>query len=62
MIVGIDVGSETHYARAFDRRNYEYTKKLLEFSNTETKFVVSNARGIYKTQGPDCQMVCYLLF
>ena len=23
LIVGIDVGSETHYARAFDWRNYE---------------------------------------
>ncbi len=26
LIVGIDVGSETHYARAFDWRNYEYTE------------------------------------
>ena len=25
LIVGIDVGSVTHYARAFDWRNYEYT-------------------------------------
>ena len=32
------MGSETHYARAFDWRNYEYTKKPLEFSNTETGF------------------------
>ncbi len=38
LIVGIDVGSETHYARAFDWRNYEYTKKPLEFSNTEVGF------------------------
>ena len=38
LIVGIDVGSETHYARAFDWRNYEYTKKPLEFSNTEDGF------------------------
>ena len=38
LIVGIDVGSETHYARAFDWRNYEYTKKPLEFSNTEAGF------------------------
>ena len=34
LIVGIDVGSETHFARAFDWRNYEYTKKPLEFSNS----------------------------
>ena len=32
LIVGIDVGSETHFARAFDWRNYEYSKKPLEFS------------------------------
>ncbi len=38
LIVGIDVGSETHYARAFDWRNYEYTGKPLEFSNTEAGF------------------------
>lgn len=38
LIIGIDVGSETHYARAFDWRNYEYTRKPLEFSNTEEGF------------------------
>ena len=27
LIIGIDVGSETHYARAFDWRNYEYSRK-----------------------------------
>ena len=39
LIVGIDVGSETHYARAFDWRNYEYSKRPLEFSNTEAGFL-----------------------
>ena len=43
LIVGIDVGSETHYARAFDWRNYEYTKKPLEFSNTEAGFLTFKA-------------------
>ena len=38
LIVGIDVGSVTHYARAFDWRNFEYTRKPLEFSNTEAGF------------------------
>lgn len=38
LIVGIDVGSETHYARAFDWRNFEYSRKPLEFSNTEEGF------------------------
>lgn len=27
LIVGIDIGGETHFARAFDWRNYEYTVK-----------------------------------
>ena len=27
LIVGIDVGSETYYARAFNWHNYEYSKK-----------------------------------
>ena len=43
LIVGIDVGSETHYARAFDWRNYEYTRKPLEFSNTEAGFLTFKA-------------------
>lgn len=43
LIVGIDVGSETHYARAFDWQNYEYTKKPLEFSNTEAGFLTFKA-------------------
>lgn len=38
LIIGIDVGSETHFARAFDWRNYEYSRKPLEFSNTEEGF------------------------
>ncbi len=37
-MVGIDVGSENHYARAFDWRGYEYSKKAFIFSNTETGF------------------------
>ena len=38
LIVGIDVGSEAYYTRVFDWRNYEYTRKPLEFSNTEFGF------------------------
>ena len=33
MVVGIDIGKETHYARAFDQRGIELAK-LLRFSNT----------------------------
>ena len=43
LIVGIDVGSETHFARAFDWRNYEYSKKPLEFSNNEAGFMIFKA-------------------
>ena len=39
LIIGIDVGSETHYARAFDWRNYEYSRKPLAFSNDEDGFM-----------------------
>ena len=39
LIVGIDVGSETHYARAFDWRGYEYSKKVFLFRYTEVGFV-----------------------
>lgn len=39
LIVGIDIGSETHYARAFDWRNYEYSRKPLAFSNNEAGFM-----------------------
>ena len=38
LIVGIDVGSETHYAKAFNRRNYEYSKKPFAFCNDEAGF------------------------
>ncbi len=38
LIIGIDVGSETHFARAFNWRGYEFSGKPLEFSNTEEGF------------------------
>jgi hypothetical protein len=37
LIVGIDVGSETHYARAFNFRGLEYGK-LLKFNNDAEGF------------------------
>lgn len=39
LIIGIDVGSQTHYARAFDWRNYEYSKKAFAFNNDEEGFM-----------------------
>ena len=37
LVVGIDIGKETHFARAFDYRGIELTK-LLKFSNTAEGF------------------------
>ena len=44
LIIGIDIGSETHFARTFDWRNYEYTKKPFEFSDNEEGFRSFKAR------------------
>ena len=43
LIVGIDVGSQTHYARAFDWRNFEYSRKVFAFSNDESGFMAFKA-------------------
>ena len=55
MIVGIDVGSTTHYARAFDWRNYEYSKKPFAFSNNEEGFMAFKSwiEDIAKKHGKD---------
>jgi hypothetical protein len=38
MIVGIDVGSEKHYFRAFNWRGIELTRKPVPFSNSMEGF------------------------
>ena len=38
LVVGIDIGSETHYARAFDWCGVEYSKKPIKFANTAEGF------------------------
>ena len=43
LVIGIDVGSETHYARAFDYRGIEYSKKAFKFGNNETGFEMLKA-------------------
>ena len=43
LIIGIDVGSQTHYARAFDWRNYEHSRKPFAFSNDESGFLAFQA-------------------
>ena len=39
LVVGIDIGKENHYARAFDNRGIEQAK-LLRFSNTAQGYEV----------------------
>lgn len=34
LVVGVDIGSEQHYARAFDWRGLELTRKVFSFSNS----------------------------
>ena len=43
LVIGIDVGSETHYARAFDYRGIEFSKKPFKFSNSEAGFEMFKA-------------------
>ena len=38
LVIGIDVGSEFHYARAFDYRGIELSKKPFKFNNDEDGF------------------------
>lgn len=38
LVVGIDVGSEKHYFRAFNWRGIELTKKPIPFSNSMVGF------------------------
>ena len=34
LVVGVDIGSEQHYARAFDWRGLELTRKVFPFRNS----------------------------
>lgn len=43
LIVGCDIGSETHYIRAIDVRGRELGKGAFEFSNTAEGFVNAKA-------------------
>lgn len=38
MVVGIDIGSQIHYARAFDNRGRELTKRIFSFHNDLEEF------------------------
>lgn len=43
LIVGCDIGSETHYIRAIDIRGRELSRKAFEFSNTAEGFEAAKA-------------------
>lgn len=43
LVVGIDIGSQTHYARAFDNRGRELTKRVFTFQNDIEGFNSFNA-------------------
>ena len=43
LIVGCDIGSETHYIRAIDVRGKELSKGEFEFSNTAEGFASAKA-------------------
>ena len=34
LVIGVDIGSQIHYARAFDNRGRELTKKVYSFGNS----------------------------
>ena len=39
LIVGVDVGSKTHFCRAFDWREFELSRRVFKFSNTGMGFI-----------------------
>ncbi len=39
LIVGVDIGSQIHYSRAFDCRGFELSHRAFKFSNTGTGFL-----------------------
>lgn len=39
LIVGVDVGSKTHFCRAFDWRGFELSRRVFKFSNTGLGFL-----------------------
>ncbi len=43
LVVGVDIGSQLHYARAFDNRGHELTKRVFSFRNDLEGFNSFNA-------------------
>lgn len=53
LVIGIDVGSTTHYARAFNNRKIEYSAKPFKFANSKEGFETFRAwaSDLAKTNG-----------
>ena len=49
MVIGIDIGSQKHWARAFDNRGMELSKKAFGFNNT-----AAGSGSIILRYGNDC--------
>ena len=49
LVVGVDIGSQDHFARAFDWRGFEFTKRAFRFSNTGVGFL-SFIRWLHELQ------------
>ena len=48
LILGCDIGSETHYARAIDLRGRELSEEAFEFSNSSAGFQSMKAWAIWR--------------
>ena len=49
LVVGVDIGSQDHFARAFDWRGIEFTKRAFRFTNTGVGFL-SFIRWLYELE------------
>ena len=49
LVVGVDIGSQEHFARAFDWRGFEFSKRAFRFSNTNVGFL-SFLRWLYELE------------
>ena len=47
LIVGVDVGSQTHFCRAFDWRGFELSRRVFKFNNTGMGFLACKAIRIF---------------
>ena len=52
LIIGIDVGSETHFARAFNWRGYEFSRKPLDMTIEELKTIIWRYFIVYWNNRP----------